>query len=175
VQRAAAAARPQTPAAIEVDTCHCVFGGDGQTMPQVRVAFAGPAPSQTGPWEMNVSSLLSFVTTSASYTIAPHAGAVWPPDDTAVSSPVRMGVACDTGVAALVSGKQASAWSTIDGKLKWTSKLPAEVKLEASIVPTKMGKSHASCTPLTVSKARAALTLANGRRVSLDLASGAVR
>ncbi len=167
--------KPRAPQAVEVATCHCVFGGDGQTAPQIRVAFAGPASDQTDPWHLNVSSLQGFMTMSNHYTTAPHAGAVWPPDDTTVASPLRMGMACDTGVVALVSGKQASAWSTVTGKLKWTAKLPAEVKLPEAIVPTRMGKSDASCAPLTVKTGNAALTLANGKHVSLHLANGRVR
>jgi len=169
-----------TPSAIDsvkIASCRCAFG-DGQSTPLITLTpLAAPKQDPSRPLALEIVSHSGFVTSSGSSTLAlPLGTALTPPDGGDL--PTHMGVACDTGVYALVVGNMATGWSSVNAKWKWNATLPATMVdgADAAAPPQPKGTDFVGyCTPIAVTNGSASIALAGGKHASLSLKDGKLR
>lgn len=170
---ATATATPKRTDPVAIPSCTCSFGGDGQTSPRITVTLEAP-PTGGSAWALDIERQSGFVSEGSTVRLKTRAGALLPPTDAA---PTKLGMACDTGVVVLVADKVATGWSSVNAAWKWNTTLPSPA-VEAADAGTSpiAGSDYAGgCTPLAVKNGATALTLANGKHVTLSLKDGKVR
>ncbi len=167
---------PPTPAyvdSIPITSCRCVFG-DGQSTPQVTLTLrAAPTSDPSRAVSLGIERVNGFMTETKSVNFTVPDGAVF-----ANAPPPRLGVACDTGVYALVADKTVTGWSSVNGQWKWTATLPSSMVdgADASVPPPTPGTTFtSSCSPLSVQNGTMSVALANGKHASVSLRDGKLK
>jgi hypothetical protein len=126
-------------------------------------------------WAFEWTHAAGFVESESTIGVGDVAAAVLPPKT--MTEKLRMGIACDGPVVALVLGNRATGWAgTGDGPL-WTSTLPGAfaAKMNAQAVTSPAGAADVACAPVAVDRGSMALTLDNGKRIRLSLKDGRVK
>jgi LSD1 subclass zinc finger protein len=157
---------------IPIGSCRCSFG-DGQSTPMVVLTLDAPTTDGKFPWSLDVERKSGFVSEESTFYFKAAPGALLPPATTA-AAPAKMGMACDTGVFALVADKAATGWSSVDGSWKWNATLPSSLTDAADAGAATLADSTyaGGCVPLATKAGAVPLHLASGRRVSLSLKDG---
>jgi hypothetical protein len=162
---------------IRVPSCTCVARGGGAKNTFILEAPTPPHTTWYMDW-MQASAMLDSHHVLVLGKGEAGANAVLPPR--ADVTTLRMAFACDGDIAVLVSGNLASGWAGNDnGELIWTTKLPAPIAapaIDAAVTPSPPEAAlDVACTHvLSVTGGLAALTLTNGRHVSLAMHDGAL-
>jgi hypothetical protein len=165
---------PAAPALVRIPSCACTSrSASGKDV------FLLQAPTGTGAsWSFDWTHSSGFVETGSTIGLGgdAHPG-VLPPRS---ADALRMGIACDGSIVAVVLGNRASAWSGTGSGTLWTTTLPGAfaTTTSAAVEPasSQTGALDASCsTPIPVEGGAIALTLAGGRRVHLSLKDGRLK
>jgi hypothetical protein len=167
--------KPAKPAPVTITSCTCAFG-DGQSTPQVTLTVQAPPSDGGAGWLLDIEKTSGFISEGRTSKFPVQAGAVLPPLMGAAAPP-HMGIACDTGIFVLVADKIATGWSSVNVAWKWNTTLPAASidAADAGATTAPLGTDYAGgCTPLVVKNGAAALSLSNGKHVSLSLKDGKV-
>jgi len=143
--------------------------------PLVTLSLRAPPSDGTTPWQLGIQSKSGFMTSSNWVRFPVVAGAVLPPWGDVVA-PTHMGMACDTGIVAVVADKNATGWSSVDARWKWNTTLASpSVDAEDAGADTPAGSDYAGgCTALSAKNGAVALKLANGKHVTLSLRDGKI-
>ena len=165
-------ATAKVPELVRIPSCKCL-ARDGST----KNTFGLQAPaSGKSRWYFSWSQQTGFMTSTSDIPLF-NSAAVLPP--TPGTTKLRFGIACDGPVVALIGPKQASAWIGDDRKMLWNIMLPGALALPAdppAAAPPQGTEFDVSCpSALDVDSGAVALTLANGKHVSLAMKDGKVR
>jgi hypothetical protein len=168
-------APPPPPALVSVRSCSCVSASNAGTNTYVLEA---PTTGHSA-WSFEWTQHAGFVETESTVPLGSNdVGAVVLPP-TAGTSKLRLAIACDGPVVALLAGKVATGWAGPRGGRAWTTSLPGTFtpKLApADPAPPKDATVDVACaTPLRVDDGSVALTLDDGKHVHLSLKDGRVK
>jgi hypothetical protein len=173
----AIAPKPPVPDVVRVPSCACTSQtASGKDEFVLQEPTGGAAP-----WSFDWTHASGFVETESTIALAPAAPAVHPgvlPPKGADA--LRMGIACDGAVVAVVLGNRASAWSGNGNGPLWTTALPGTfapaVHDAANPSPSAGSAVSAACAaPIPVEGGAIALALSGGKRVHLSLEDGRVK
>ena len=159
---------------VRVRSCACTSQAGAD-----KDVFVLQAPSNPLPWSFDWTHSSGFVETESTVALggAARPGVLPPKSD---SDKLRMGIACDGAIVAVVLGNRASGWTGTRNGAIWTTTLPGVFTPQTndSVDPGSSpatGVDAVCSTPIPVDGGGISLTLGGGKRVRLSLKDGRVR